>query len=61
MNNLIWLLRASRWARKPPSMKMVKLVYGLVAAAIVIVVLEKSGYWPDWATLERGRGARMPR
>ncbi|SDE65031.1 hypothetical protein SAMN05421538_10927 [Paracoccus isoporae] len=61
MNNMIWLLRASRWARRPPSMKMVKLVFGLIAAALVIVALEKLGIWPEWATLEQGRGPRLPR
>ena len=34
MNNLIWLLRASKWARNPPSARMVKLVLLIVAAAL---------------------------
>lgn len=61
MNNLIWLLRASKWARNPPSARMVKLVLAIVAVAVVIVVIEKVGLWPDWARLENGRGGRMSR
>jgi hypothetical protein len=61
MNNLIWLLRASKWARHPPSPRMVKLVLAIVALAVALVVLEKLGWWPDWARLEHGRGVRLPR
>ncbi|MCT4331891.1 hypothetical protein MU516_03290 [Paracoccus sp. YLB-12] len=61
MNNLIWLLRASKWARNPPSPRMVKLVLAIVALAAALVVLEKLGWWPDWARLEHGRGVRLPR
>lgn len=61
MNNLIWLLRASKWARNPPSPRMVKLVLAVVALAAALVVLEKLGWWPDWARLEHGRGVRLPR
>lgn len=61
MNNMIWLLRASRWVRRPPSMKMVKLVFGLIAVGLIIVALEKLGIWPEWAKLEQGRGPRLPR
>lgn len=61
MNNLIWLLRASKWARNPPSARMVRLVLAIVALGIMLVVLEKLGWWPEWAQLERGRGMRLPR
>lgn len=61
MNNLIWLLRASKWARNPPGARMVRLVLVIVALAVVIVVLDKTGYWPDWARMERGRAVRVPR
>lgn len=60
MNNLIWLIRASKWARHPPSARMVKLVLSIVAIAIVIIVLEKLGWWPEWATMERSRRPRLP-
>lgn len=55
MNNTTWLLRASKWVRNPPSMKMVKLVFGIIAVGLVLVALEKLGLWPEWATTERIR------
>ncbi|MCX7559884.1 hypothetical protein OS190_09925 [Sulfitobacter sp. F26204] len=51
--NPIWLLRMSRWARRPPSAKRVKLVFGIIALAAIIYAVERLGYWPDWATAER--------
>ncbi|TKW68268.1 MAG: hypothetical protein DI616_03990 [Paracoccus denitrificans] len=61
MNNMTWLIRASRWARKPPSMKMVKLVFAILAAGLILLALEKLGWWPEWATMEKDRGPRLPR
>jgi high-affinity Fe2+/Pb2+ permease len=61
MNNLIWLLRASRWARQPPSARMVKLVLAIVAAGLIILALEWLDLWPDWAQMQNGRGLRLPR
>lgn len=61
MNNMIWLLRAVKWVRNPPSPKMVKLVVAIVAAGFAMLLLEKLGFWPEWATMEHGRGVRIPR
>ncbi len=61
MNNLIWLIRASRWARNPPSARMVKLVLAVVALALLVAGLQYMGWWPDWATMERPRGPRLIR
>lgn len=61
MNNLIWLIRASRWARNPPSARMVKLVFAAIALGLVIAGLEYFGLWPDWATTERPRGIHLQR
>lgn len=61
MNNMIWLLRAVKWARRPPSAKMVKLVFAVIAAALVLLALENLGLWPDWAKLDEGRAPRLPR
>ncbi|MBU2958844.1 hypothetical protein Q4511_13920 [Paracoccus sp. 1_MG-2023] len=60
MNNMIWLIRAARWARRPPSAKMVKLVFGIIAAGLLLLALEKMGLWPDWATMDTRR-PRVPR
>lgn len=51
--NPIWLLRMSKWARNPPSAARVKLVFGIIAFAILVVGIEWMGWWPDWATAER--------
>lgn len=56
MMNFHWLIRAARWARNPPSPKMVKLVFAIIALGLALVALEKLGLWPDWATLERRPG-----
>lgn len=60
MNNLIWLLRASKWARNPPSTRMVKLVLLVVFLGLAIIALEWLDLWPDWARMERGRMPRIP-
>lgn len=59
MNNLAWLIRASRWARNPPSAKMVILVLAIIAAGLVLLGLEHFGFWPEWATLERPAKIRL--
>ncbi|TRW96305.1 hypothetical protein FNJ84_13575 [Paracoccus sp. M683] len=61
MNNLIWLIRASRWARNPPSRRMVMLVFAIVALGLTLLGLEHFGLWPDWATLDNPRRPPMPR
>ncbi|MDN3711083.1 hypothetical protein QWZ10_03275 [Paracoccus cavernae] len=62
MNNLNWLIRASRWVRNPPSEKRVILVFSVIAIGLAIAGLEYFGFWPDWATLERPpRGPHLPR
>jgi len=48
-----WLLRMSRIARNPPSLRKVILVFGVIALAFVIWGVEWMGWWPDWATAER--------
>ncbi|MBD3663158.1 hypothetical protein [Sulfitobacter aestuariivivens] len=54
--NPAWLFRMSKRARRPPSAARVKLVFGVIIAALVIIAIEQMGWWPDWATAER-----MPR
>ena len=62
MNNINWLLRAVRWVRNPPSARMVRLVVLIIIAGLAMLALERGGLWPDWATLDHGRGApRLPR
>lgn len=48
-------LRMSRWARKPPSDRRVKLVFGIIALCLMIWGIEALGLWPDWATGQKMR------
>jgi hypothetical protein len=48
----MWLTRMARWVRRPPSMLRVKIVAATIALVIVIAVLGKAGYWPEWARLD---------
>ncbi len=52
-----WMLRMARWARNPPSPGRVKLVLGVVALCVALVVIEKVIGWPAWLTVSGG-GAR---
>ena len=61
MNNLIWLLRASNWARNPPSARIVRIVLLVVLAGLSIAALEWLNLWSDWARLEDGRALPIPR
>jgi hypothetical protein len=51
--NTNWFLRMARWARNPPSEGRVKLVLGVVALCVALVVIEKFVGWPDWLTVNR--------
>ena len=53
MNYLVWLLRAKQWAKKPPSAGRVKLVFGVIAACLLIAGYEWAFGWPDWLTPDR--------
>lgn len=52
--NLTWLLRMSRWARRPPSWGRVKLVVGVVVMCLLLVAAERFIGWPDWLTVNGG-------
>lgn len=59
--NMRWLLRASRWARNPPSEKRVRLVLGVIALCLLLVGIERLIGWPNWLTVEGMPGGRVPR
>ncbi|WP_296419222.1 hypothetical protein [Pseudooctadecabacter sp.] len=56
MNYTRFLLKASQWARNPPSEKRVKLVIGVILVCLILVGVEKFVGWPEWARVERLRG-----
>ena len=47
------LLWAKRWVQNPPSPKRIKLVFAVVAIALLVVGIDDFGFWPDWARAER--------
>lgn len=49
--NLTWLMRMSKWARKPPSARQVKLVLSVVAVCFAIWGIEMIWGWPDALTV----------
>lgn len=57
---MLWLMRASRWARRPPGARRVVLVLAVIAFAVLIVMLDRGGAWPDWARMERMRRPVLP-
>ena len=48
----LWLLRMKRWAQNPPGTRRVALVLGVGLVCGLIVLSERAGWWPDWATTE---------
>ena len=52
MFELRWLLRAKRWAARPPSAQRVKLVLGIIAVVLLIGGVEHFIGWPDWMSVE---------
>ena len=54
MWNLRWLLRMYRWARNPPSWQMVMLVFGIIAAALLLYGYEQAFGWPEALTMQGG-------
>ncbi len=53
MNNLIWLIRASRWARNPPRARVVWMLLAIIAIGLLLKGAEYYGLIPDWAMMER--------
>ena len=60
MNILIWLMRASRWSRRPPSARRVRMLLAVIALGLAIVALEWFGLWPEWAQMDP-RSGHLPR
>lgn len=48
----IWLLRAKRWAQNPPSPARIKLVFGVIALCVLLVLAEYFDLTPAWMALE---------
>jgi hypothetical protein len=57
--NLGWLLRMSRWSRRPPSSRQVVMVLGVIALCLVLFAIETIWGWPDALTVTPTQ--RVPR
>lgn len=57
--NIAWLMRAKRWVQNPPSPTRVKLVLGVIAVCIGLVIYERLFGWPDALTVQSP--TRLPR
>ncbi|QQA44664.1 hypothetical protein [Pelagovum pacificum] len=58
MQELRWLMRAKRWANRPPSESRVKLVIGAIVITLAIAGFATFVGWPDWAQTDGvGRNA----
>jgi hypothetical protein len=55
-----WFLRASQWARNPPSQKRVMMVFGIIAICAALYGVEKFFGMPDWMKIERIRMGIRP-
>ncbi len=53
-----WMLRAVKWARNPPSGKMVKFVIALVLFCVLLYWVDRLFELPDWMQMERVRKPR---
>ncbi len=51
-----WLLKASLWARNPPSMKKVIFVVSIIGICATVFVVERYIGWPDWLTVDNKPG-----
>lgn len=58
MNYTRFLLKASQWARKPPSESRVKLVIGVILVCLILVGIERFVGLPDWMSVNKVNGLR---
>ncbi|WP_395540112.1 hypothetical protein [Neotabrizicola sp. sgz301269] len=59
MNITRLLIRAKRWAAHPPSERMVVMVLGIVALALLLAGIEWFWGWPDWLTVNSSPKLRL--
>ena len=49
---MFWL-RMVMWARRRPSRRFAIAAGAVLVLVVVVVAIEKAGYWPDWAEADR--------
>ncbi len=55
MDPIRLLVRAKQIVRHPPPMWKVKLIFGVIAVAILLASIEWIWGWPDWLTVNNMR------
>ena len=58
MDPVRWMLKAKRWAQKPPSMKQVIFTLAVIAACLALAAVEWFGLWPEWLRVNSLRAGR---
>ncbi|MGP3696419.1 hypothetical protein [Rhodobacter sp. NSM] len=50
--NPLWLLRMTRWVRRPPSLQRVLLMLAVVGASLALAAVERTVGWPEALTVD---------
>ncbi|SLN37323.1 hypothetical protein ROJ8625_01701 [Roseivivax jejudonensis] len=58
--NLHWLMRMRRWAQNPPSWKMVKFVFAIIAICAALFSVERYVGLPEWMNAAPRGPMRLP-
>lgn len=61
MDQMRWLLRASRWARRPPKASRVVLVLAVIAVCLLLAGIDRFVGLPNWMHLEKPERVRVVR
>lgn len=56
---MMWLMRLSRLARRPPSGNQLKIIIAIAALCLVFYGIEQIWGWPEWLKVERARRPRF--
>jgi hypothetical protein len=48
-----WLIRASQWARKPPSWGRVVMLLAVIVLCLLLFGFDHFWGWPTWLTVNR--------
>lgn len=59
--NLFWLLRLSRWMRRPPSRRQLLVIVVVLGICAALVAVERTIGLPDWMQLEPQKRGRVLR
>ena len=55
------ILRMALWIRRPPSAQRIVVIGAVILIALIVVAIEKAGYWPDALTVDSPKRFRLHR